>query len=279
MNVALKGAAKGLRTAIKRGCPVVALTGAGVSAESGIPTFRGAGGLWQGYRAEELATPEAFQRDPAKVWEWYHWRRGLVLEAQPNPAHEALAELERVHEPFTLITQNVDGLHQRAGSRRVVELHGNIHHARCTVCEHVVPLGEHTRDHPDEDGDGPGADSSGAHGPAADSSRAVEPGLVACARCGARARPHIVWFGEVLPEQPWQEAHVAAASAAVLLVVGTSAAVYPAAGLVDVTAAAGGAVVEINPEQTALSSRATFSLREPAGVALPTLLRGAGIVS
>lgn len=255
-----------LRAAIDDAQPIAALTGAGVSAESGIPTFRGAGGLWQGYRAEELATPEAFQRDAAKVWEWYHWRRGLVLEAEPNPAHEALAELERVHEPFTLITQNVDGLHQRAGSRRVVELHGNIHHARCTDCGHVAPL----RD------DAPGADGSdGADG----ADGADRHGIVACDRCGAWTRPHIVWFGEMLPEQPWQEAHVAAASAAVLLVVGTSAAVYPAAGLVDVTATAGGAVVEVNPEQTALSSRATFSLREPAGVVLPTLLREAGIVS
>lgn len=252
------GAAEALRAAIEKGRPVAALTGAGVSAESGIPTFRGAEGLWKGFRAEELATPEAFRRNPDKVWAWYTWRRGLVLDASPNAAHHSLAALERIcvgrggSRPgeFTLITQNVDGLHQRAGSRRVVELHGNIHHARCLQCGHVAPLP-----------DGPETTNQ----------------VLLCTRCDARTRPHIVWFGEMLPEQPWREAYAAAAAAAVLLVIGTSAAVYPAAGLVDVTLTGGGVVIEINPEETEMSHRATWVIRQPAGIAMPALLRATGI--
>lgn len=237
-----------LRRAAAAGEPVVALTGAGVSAESGIPTFRGQGGLWRGFSPEELATPGAFRRSPDTVWEWYHWRRRLVLEAQPNPAHEALAALEKAHERFTLITQNVDGLHQRAGSQRVIELHGNVHYVRCTECGRVAPL--------TEDADG----------------------VVRCDACDGLGRPHIVWFGEMLPEEPWQTAYAAALEAAVMLVVGTSAAVYPAAGLVELAADRGADVVEINPEATALSPQATWTIREPAGVALPRLLAEAALL-
>lgn len=266
MKRALHDAASVFRSVIDTSRPIAVLTGAGVSAESGIPTFRGAGGLWRGHRAEELATPEAFRRDPEKVWEWYRWRRGIVLKAEPNAAHGALAQLERVHNPFTLITQNVDGLHQRAGSRQVVELHGNIHHARCTVCGHVAPLLEPTA----AVGDGGGGDGS-------ESATGESSSLVRCQDCGKLARPHIVWFGETLPQEAWQKAYEAAATAAVLLVVGTSAAVYPAAGLVDVTLAAGGKVIEINPEETAMSYRVSFNIKEQAGVALPLLLRECGV--
>lgn len=243
----IKAAAGRLRRAVEGDELIVALTGAGVSAESGVPTFRGQDGLWQGFRAEELATPEAFRRHPAKVWEWYHWRRRLVLGAVPNQAHKALAALEKAHRPFTLITQNVDGLHQRAGSGRVLELHGNLHEVRCTQCGRVAPL--------DADAEG----------------------IVPCPTCGAPGRPHIVWFGELLPEEPWQKAYAAASEAAVFLVVGTSAAVYPAAGLVELAAERGAALIEINPAETALSPRATWTIRQPAGGALPLLLAEAGI--
>lgn len=281
----LSGAAAALREALEAGRPVAALTGAGVSAESGIPTFRGAGGLWKGFRAEELATPGAFQRDPAKVWEWYTWRRDLVLQAEPNPGHLALAALERAHQNFTLITQNVDGLHQRAGSRRVVELHGNIHHARCLDCGHVASLPEPKAGALEasdgaEDADvstGPGCEGSGGDGADGVRRGVGEEGVPRCVRCGGGTRPHIVWFGEMLPEEPWRHAYAAAAGAAVLLVVGTSAAVYPAAGLVDVTLAGGGAVVEINPQATDVSERVTWSLRTPAGEALPELLQRAEV--
>lgn len=242
-----RAAADRLSRAVPGDEPIVALTGAGVSAESGIPTFRGPGGLWKGFRAEELATPEAFRRDPGTVWEWYHWRRRLVLEAEPNPAHEALATLEKVHRRFTLVTQNVDRLHQRAGSERVWELHGNLHEVRCTECGVVAPL------NPDAEG------------------------IVSCEACGGLGRPHIVWFGEMLPEVPWQRAYAAAMEAAVLLVIGTSAAVYPAAGLVELAARGGAVVIEVNPAETALSSQATWTIRLPAGVALPRMLAEAGI--
>ena len=147
---------------------VLVVTGAGVSAESGIPTFRGEGGLWEGHRAEELATPEAFARDPETVWRWYRWRRGVCLEAEPNAAHRVIAEMDGEYPEFLLATQNVDGLHPRAGNKRIVELHGNIHQGRCTACEEVAAL-------PPEPEDAP---------------------LPRCAGCGGLVRPHIVWFGE-----------------------------------------------------------------------------------
>lgn len=270
MTSIISQAALVLRGAIDKGEPIAALTGAGVSAESGIPTFRGSGGLWRGFRAEELATPQAFRQHPERVWAWYLWRRGLVLDARPNPAHDGLAALERHHSPFTLITQNVDGLHQRAGSRLVVELHGNIHHARCTGCGHVGPLGDNV-------GAGETVTDVEAAPEIAQTKNAHTAGIPSCERCGAGTRPHIVWFGEQLPEQPWRQAYAAAATASLLLVVGTSAAVYPAAGLVDVTLAGGGSVIEINPEETDVSGKVSWSVRDAAGVALPALLQEAGL--
>jgi NAD-dependent deacetylase len=222
---------------------VVALTGAGISAESGIPTFRGAGGLWKQYRAEELATPAAFARDPKLVWEWYNWRRGVIAKASPNPGHAAVAALECKVEDFTLLTQNVDGLHQRAGSRRILPIHGDIWTLRCVEC-----LGERRdlRESLDE--------------------------LPPRCECGGLLRPGVVWFGEPLPPQVWEDAEQATRRAQVFLVIGTSALVYPAAGLIPLAKRSGAKIVEINVAETPFSPGVDFSLRGPAGEILPRLI-------
>ena len=186
---------------IRAASSVVVLTGAGISAESGIPTFRGADGLWKQYKPEDLATPQAFAKDPRLVWEWYDWRRTLIAKSEPNAGHRALVQLEAASRDFTLITQNVDGLHERAGSRRPLKLHGDIWRMQCPGCG---------RDWPDR--------------------RAPLPKLPPHCGCGEIARPGVVWFGEPLGEV-WAEAEHAAREAKVVLVVGTSAAVYPAASL------------------------------------------------
>ncbi|MFN3323472.1 MAG: SIR2 family NAD-dependent protein deacylase [Bryobacteraceae bacterium] len=222
---------------------VVALTGAGISAESGIPTFRGAGGLWKQYRPEELATPEAFARDPRLVWEWYDWRRGLIAQASPNQGHYALVDLERRCRRFTLVTQNVDGLHDRAGSRNILKLHGDIWTLRCTAC------GKESRNE-----------------------RPSLPELPPRCSCGGLLRPGVVWFGEALPEKVWSDAQAAARQAEVLLVVGTSAVVYPAIGLVPIARSAGARVIEVNLEETPLSEELDCSLRGRAGEILPKLV-------
>ena len=219
------------------------LTGAGISAESGVPTFRGNGGLWKNFRPEELATPEAFARDPKLVWEWYDWRRGLIANAQPNAGHAALARLQHQKKTFTLITQNVDGLHDKAGSWRILKLHGDIWRFRCMECG---------ADWPDR--------------------RVPLPKLPPHCRCGGLARPGVVWFGEPLPPGIFQEAEHAASTAEVLLVVGTSAVVYPAAALAPLARQAGAKVIEVNIEDTALSGECHASLRGPAGEMLPQLI-------
>jgi NAD-dependent deacetylase len=221
--------------------PVAVLTGAGVSAESGVPTFRGEGGLWRNFRAEQLATPEAFRRDPALVWEWYDWRRGLIDSCAPNAAHETLAEMEAALPDLTLITQNVDGLHQAAGSRNVLELHGDIWRMRCTGCERVsedrrVPLPE------------------------------IPP---RCPKCGALLRPDVVWFGESLPLEVLDAAWAASARCRLMLVVGTSAVVQPAASLPIVALRSGARLVEVNPAETPLSAHAHEILHGPAAEVLP----------
>lgn len=224
------------------------LTGAGASAESGIPTFRGPNGLWREYRSEDLATAAAFERNPKLVWEWYMWRRGLVERASPNPGHYALAALESAVADFTLITQNVDGLHARAGSRNLIEIHGNIMRSRCHVC----------------------GEPAGTVGPDADGQ------LPAC-DCGGLIRPAVVWFGELLPAGALQRAGEAAGRAEMYLSVGTSAAVYPAAGLADIAQQAGAYLVEINPEATERSAGFDEVLRGPAGVILPLIVRELGL--
>jgi len=221
--------------------PVAVLTGAGVSAESGVPTFRGENGLWRSFRPEQLATPEAFRRDPALVWEWYGWRRGLIGACAPNAAHKTLAEMEATLPDFTLITQNVDGLHQAAGSRNVLELHGNIWRMRCTRCErtsedHRVPLPK------------------------------IPP---RCSQCGALLRPDVVWFGESLPSQVLDAAWTAATRCRLMLVVGTSALVQPAASLPLVALQNGARLVEVNPAETPLSPHTHEILRGPAAKVLP----------
>jgi NAD-dependent deacetylase len=224
---------------------ICALTGAGISAESGIPTFRGAGGLWKEFRAEDLATPQAFARDPALVWEWYDWRRGLISAAEPNAGHAALAELERRSTAFTLVTQNVDGLHDRAGSTQLLKLHGDIWTLRCTGCRKSWQ-----------------------------DLRAPLPELPPRCVCGALARPGVVWFGEALPDGVWAQALDAVRACDVCLVAGTSSVVYPAAGLVQLAKWAGARVIEINVEETPVSGQADFSWRAPAAQALPRLLAG-----
>ncbi len=229
---------------------VAVLTGAGVSAESGLATFRGAGGLWEGHRVEEVATPFAFARDPALVWRFYNARRANVKTVQPNAGHRALARLEEHLGPerFTLITQNVDGLHRTAGSRRVLELHGALARVRCTRCS----LNE---ERPDEE----------------------LPELPKCPACGALLRPDIVWFHEALPEEIWLQAEAAVFDCQCFIVAGTSAVVYPAAGLIDVARDAGAKVIEVNLEETAASDRADVSLYGPSGQVLPRLLQRLGI--
>ena len=222
--------------------PILALTGAGVSAESGLATFRGPDGLWEGRDPMELATPEAFSQDPDTVWRFYAWRREKAAAAEPNGAHTALADLERRREDFLLVTQNVDGLHERAGSRRVVRLHGSLWRLRC------VNEGKEAEDLRVDLGELPPR----------------------CA-CGAMLRPGVVWFGEALPQEAIDTAARAAGEARVVLVAGTSGLVYPAAGLPEIARAAGAYVVEINPERTPLSGMADEHLQGPAGEVLPVV--------
>jgi NAD-dependent deacetylase len=239
-----------LRQALDEAVRIVALTGAGISAESGVPTFRGPGGFWRNHSPEKLAAPEAFAENPRLVWEWYDWRRQIIRKAEPNSGHRALAELERrkrgtsgASGSFTLVTQNVDGLHDRAGSRIVVKLHGDIWRVRCVGC---------------------GTEARNDEVPLAD--------LPPRCGCGALLRPGVVWFGEPLPPGEWQRAVEASTHADVFLVIGTSAAVYPAAGLAEVAREAGAKLAVVNPEPTPIDPAADWVLHGPAGELLPRLL-------
>ena len=223
---------------------VAVLTGAGVSAASGVPTFRGAAdSLWENMRPEELATPEAFARDPEKVWRWYDWRRGLVAACEPNAAHHALAALQDRVASLTVITQNVDGLHQRAGSRDVVEFHGSLWRVRCTGC------GRETEDH-----------------------RVPLPLPPRCDACGELLRPGVVWFGEAIPAAALEAATAAAAGCDLLLVVGTSGVVYPAAGLARLAAETGAVVAEFNLEPGGIAAWTHHFVPGGAEETLPCLL-------
>jgi NAD-dependent deacetylase len=222
---------------------VAILTGAGISAESGVPTFRSDGGLWRDYKPEQLATPEAFERDPKLVWEWYNWRREIIAKAAPNPAHRALVHLEKIKARFTLITQNVDGLHDLAGNGKILKLHGDIWRMRCTAC--------------------------GANFP---NRRVPLLKIPPHCACGGLARPNVVWFGEPLPEGMMKEAEHAVEAAQVFLVIGTSAVVQPAAGLIPYAKRSGAKVIEINPEPTAATAIVDCALHGAAGEILPQLL-------
>lgn len=223
---------------------VVVLTGAGVSAESGVPTFRDAQtGLWANFKPEELATPNAFRRNPRLVWEWYAWRCEMVAKVESNPAHRTLAAMETRFPRFTLVTQNVDGLHQRAGSRRVIELHGNITRTKCSEEDVVVTDWPDTGDVPPK-----------------------------CPRCGGLLRPDVVWFEEAMPEEATAAAFAASRACDLFLCVGTSTVVYPAASLPFEALGAGATVVEINPNATPLTAKADFVLAGAAGVVISRLL-------
>jgi NAD-dependent deacetylase len=224
---------------------IAVLTGAGISAESGVPTFRGPDGLWRQYRAESLATPEAFDRDPVLVWQWYDWRRGLIAAVEPNAGHRVLAGWEKLFGDLTVITQNVDGLHRKAGSQNVLELHGNIWRTRCTRDGTVR-----------EDRESP--------------FRTIPP---LCPACGALLRPDIVWFGESLDPRVLDRALEASAACQAMFVIGTSSIVQPAASLPIRAAGVGAKLIEINPERTPLSDRADVFIQGKAGEILPDLDR------
>ena len=262
MDQALDQAVNQARRLIDSARQILVLTGAGVSAESGVPTFRGPDGLWGKHRPEELATPQAFAADPRLVWEWYGWRRERVGACRPNAAHEAIAHLTLRNEDARLVTQNVDGLHElaleeaasdgpssEASAARAapIRLHGSLFRTRCTGC------GDRTSDrHP--------VDTES------------ETSLPRCKKCSALLRPDVVWFGEGLDSEILQNATEAAEGADVCLVVGTSGIVHPAASLPLLTRQSGGVVVEVNPEPTPLTEIAAARLRGPAGKILPTLL-------
>jgi NAD-dependent deacetylase len=222
---------------------ITVMTGAGVSAASGVPTFRGPGGLWRSFRPEELATPEAFTRDPRLVWEWYDWRRGLISKCSPNAAHAVLARWSRDH-GVTLITQNVDGLHEQAGSEHVIRFHGSIWRLRCWD-ECGRPEWE-------------------------DRSTPIDVLPARCPDCGGLARPAVVWFGEPIDPRVLHSCD-AAAQCDLFLSIGTSSVVYPAAGLLHAARSRGAFIVEINPQATESSSAVDVAIAMPAEIALPQL--------
>jgi NAD-dependent deacetylase len=224
---------------------IVAFTGAGISAESGVPTFRGPEGIWARFKPEELASMDAFMKNPDLVWEWYAHRRGIISGVEPNAGHRALARMERLVPGFSVVTQNIDNLHSRAGSRRVIELHGNIERNYCMSCG--TPWHDTTP-------------------PSAE-------GAPSCGLCGGRVRPDVVWFGEMLPEEEWGDALRAAEGADLFFSIGTSALVYPAAGLPSLAKRSGAFLVEVNPERTPLTPEADEFLQGGAALVLPALVQ------
>jgi NAD-dependent deacetylase len=229
---------------------VTAMTGAGVSQESGLRTFRDAqSGLWAQYKPEDLASPEAFHRDPKLVWDWYAWRRDAVKGVRPNPGHYALAEMAKHIPEFTLITQNVDGLHRAAGSPRVIELHGNIRRVRCSECGMITETwGDDT------------------------------VAVPRCTGCGGMLRPDVVWFGESLPRAELESAVEAARTCDVYFSIGTSGVVQPAAALAHAAKNRGAAVIEINAEPTPLTPKVNFALQGKSGEVLPELVKACWLV-
>jgi NAD-dependent deacetylase len=227
---------------LKKARRVAVLTGAGISQESGLRTFRDSQvGLWAEYKPEDLATPEAFQADPKLVWDWYEMRRELVKSAQPNPGHYALASMQEKFADFTVITQNVDGLHQRAGNRRVIELHGNINDVKCFSCGTRAESWE------------------------------KDAGVPRCDRCGGFLRPDVVWFGESLPALKLRAATRASSQCDLFFSIGTSGIVQPAASFIYLAKNAGAVIVEINLERTPLTNSTDFFLQDKSGEVLPRL--------
>ncbi|MBD3233106.1 MAG: NAD-dependent protein deacylase [candidate division Zixibacteria bacterium] len=233
-----------LKDHIKKARRVAVLTGAGVSAESGVPTFRGEHGLWKKFRPEELANFDAFMRNPELVWEWYQYRRSLIYDIEPNPGHFALAKMENAFDEFSLITQNIDGLHQKAGSQRVIELHGNIRRNKCATCgefhEDEIPI--------------------------------TQKKVIKC-HCGGLIRPDVVWFGEMLPVDAIRNAFEWAESCDIFFSVGTSAIVHPAAQLPITAKQAGIYVVEVNPDKTPITAYVDEHLQGPSGEILPEIIK------
>ncbi|UCD65202.1 MAG: NAD-dependent deacylase [Candidatus Zixiibacteriota bacterium] len=222
----------------------IVLTGAGISAESGVPTFRGKDGLWGKFRAEELATMDAFLSNPAIVWEWYNWRRELMAKVEPNPGHLAITEMESLFDDFTLVTQNVDNLHRVAGTRNILELHGNIHHNKCVECNR-------------------------SHDPKAQ----IDPDEIPCCEhCGGKIRPDVVWYGEMLDSAIINAAFQQSERADIFFSVGTSAIVHPAASLPPIAKRSGATLVEVNVEETPISFLADFHVRGKSGEFLPRLV-------
>ena len=251
MNLNSDDIPRQLIIALQKARHIVIFTGAGVSAESGIPTFRDSlTGLWERFNAEDLATPGAFRKDRELVWGWYEWRRMKVLRAQPNPAHLAIAELAKLVPKLTVVTQNVEDLHERAGSTDVLHLHGSLHSPRCATCgrAHMVPPGI-----PDEPEGG----------------RRLRPPVCSC---GGFVRPGVVWFGENLLVRELNRAFEAAQECDVLFAIGTSGLVQPAARIPSLAKQAGASVVQINPISTGLDRECTWSLRGAAGDIMPRLL-------
>lgn len=235
--------------ALRAASSVVVFTGAGVSAESGVPTFRDKlTGLWSKYDPRQLDTPEAYRSDPALVWGWYEWRRALVAASTPNPAHRAIAEIEHHAPSFTLVTQNIDDLHERAGSTAPVHLHGSLFAPRCIDCDQPADLLPS-----DLVSDGP-----------------LEPPV--CRHCAGRLRPGVVWFGEAMPAEEFEQAVTAAASCDLMISVGASGAVFPAAEIPIIAAKQGATVIQVNPEPTPLDEFAAFNLRGTAAGILPPLV-------
>lgn len=231
---------------LKQASSVFVLTGAGISAESGIPTFRGADGLWKNYSATDLATPQAFQHNPQLVWEWYNWRQALISKAAPNPAHYAIVHLEKRSTEFLLLTQNVDKLHNRAGSKNVLELHGNIFRIRCVQC--------------------------GSIGVSSCEPEKTDHEMPIC-ECGGLLRPDVVWFGEAIPQDVWQAALEFLSTADVALICGTSGVVWPAAAIPEIAKQSGVKTIEVNLEPTPVTSLVDVSLLGKAGEILPQIVQ------
>lgn len=229
---------------LKSARSVAVLTGAGISAESGVPTFRGGGGtaVWKGMRFDQISSAEMVRSDLPAVWEWFDYRRGVLRECEPNPAHHAIAKWQDRFDSLTLVTQNIDGLHRAAGSKDIIEVHGNIHRSRCVACSKLFQMDRNAVPHDPEN-----------------------------CECGSPVRPDVVLFGEMLPEGAYEKGAKAAASSDVFFTIGTSALVYPAAALPEIAKRSGAFLVEVNPEVTPLTAICDVSLRGAAGELLPRL--------